>query len=387
MNPITAIELFDLLPVKLFDDLIKTTGIDYKVQKLTGKSMFSLLLYGLLEEERMSLRTLEDTFNGSKFKFFFNIDKNLCTKYNSLSDRLSAMPVEYFAQIHQAVYERLCLYYPLEKRKKYQINRIDSTMVCEQARKLHQGMSTGRKKDGKKQIKYTLNLTDLFPSSVEVFTSQSALNEDVTMPITIYQSLAKCVDTTQDNVFVFDRGLCSNKTKEQFNNDGIWFVTRMRKSAKYEVLEELTIPINHIHVNNLTITHYQLIKLNNTQSTFKLIRAINDDGKELLFISNLMDEDIPTIIEIYRKRWEIEVFFRFLKQELNLSHLVSMNENGITIILYMTMILSMLILIYKKINQLGYKTAKRRFKIQLDEYITALIVEACGGDSSKWAYG
>lgn len=61
-----------------------------------------------------------------------------------------------------------------------------------------------------------------------------------------------------------------------------------------------------------------------------------------------------------------------------------MNENGIQIILYMTMILAMLILIYKKHNQLGYKTAKRRFKMELDNYITALIIEACGGDSSKW---
>ena len=147
------------------------------------------------------------------------------------------------------------------------------------------------------------------------------------------------------------------------------------------------LPIQTNHVNNLTITHHQLIKLNNRTTTFKLIKAINEDNKELLFISNLIHEDIQTIIQIYRKRWEIEVFFRFLKQELNLSHLVAMNENGITIILYMTMILAMLILIYKKINQLGYKTAKRRFKIQIDEYITALIVEECGGDSSKWAFG
>lgn len=385
MKPITAIELLDLLPVQIFDKLVISTGIDYKVHKLTGKRMFSLLLYGLLEEDRMSLRTLEDTFNSSKFKFFFGIEKSITTKYNSLSDRLSIMPIEYFMQMHQEVYKRLCLYYSLGERKKYHINRIDSTMVCEQANKLHQGMSTGRKKDGKKQVKYTLNLTELFPSSVEVFTSQSALNEDVTMPITIYQSLNGCIDTTNDNVFVFDRGLCSNHTKETLSNDGIGFVTRIRSSTKYEVIEELTIPMNHI--NNLTITHQQLIKLNKTQTTFKLIRAINEDQKELFFLSNLIHEDCQTIIQIYRKRWEIETFFRFLKQELNLSHLVAMNENGISIILYMTMILSMLILIYKKINQLGYKTAKRRFKIQMDEYITALIIEDCGGDSSKWAFG
>ena len=385
MKPISALELLDLLPSKSLEDLNESTGVDYKVHKLTGERMFHLLLYGLLQEDRMSLRTLEDTFNGSKFKFFFNIDKTITTKFNSLSDRLSSMNIDYFVQIHQEVYKRFSMYYALKEHNKYKINRIDSTMVCEQARKLHQGMSTGRKKDGKKQIKYTLNLTELFPSSVEVFTSQSALNEDVTMPITIYQSLYKCIDSTHDNVFVFDRGLCSNSTKEKFDKDGIWFVTRMRSSAKYEVLEDLPIQTNH--VNNLTITHHQLIKLNNTTTTFKLIKAINEDNKELLFISNLIHEDIQTIIQIYRKRWEIEVFFRFLKQELNLSHLVAMNENGITIILYMTMILAMLILIYKKINQLGYKTAKRRFKIQMDEYITALIVEECGGDSSKWAFG
>jgi len=48
----------------------------------------------------------------------------------------------------------------------------------------------------------------------------------------------------------------------------------------------------------------------------------------------------------------------------------------------MTLILSMLILIYKRINQIGYKTAKRLFGIELDELIMAMIVRFCGGDPS-----
>jgi hypothetical protein len=64
-----------------------------------------------------------------------------------------------------------------------------------------------------------------------------------------------------------------------------------------------------------------------------------------------------------------------------------MNVNDIAIILYVTLILSILLLIYKQMNQIGHKTAKRRFRIQLDEYITALIVEDCGGDSRKWFSG
>ena len=49
------------------------------------------------------------------------------------------------------------------------------------------------------------------------------------------------------------------------------------------------------------------------------------------------------------KRWDIEVFFRFMKKELNLSHQVSLNKNGIEVMVYITMIASILLLIYKKI--------------------------------------
>ena len=44
------------------------------------------------------------------------------------------------------------------------------------------------------------------------------------------------------------------------------------------------------------------------------------------------------VAEIYRRRWDIEVFFRFLKQELSFSHFLSVNENSMQVILYMTLI-------------------------------------------------
>jgi len=71
---------------------------------------------------------------------------------------------------------------------------------------------------------------------------------------------------------------------------------------------------------------------------------------------------------IVRQPGNIEVFFRFIKQELNASHFLSVSENGIKVMLYMTLIASMLLLLYKKLNDLGYKTAKWRF------------TKECGGD-------
>ena len=102
--------------------------------------------------------------------------------------------------------------------------------------------------------------------------------------------------------------------------------------------------------------------------------------KSFWFITNVFDLSAKEIAKAYRRRWDIEVFFRFIKQELNVSHLVSLNKNGIEVMLYMTLIVAMLILIYKKANKLGYKTAKRRFKMELRNLAIAMIVVICDGN-------
>ncbi|KAA6323623.1 hypothetical protein EZS27_026955 [termite gut metagenome] len=78
------------------------------------------------------------------------------------------------------------------------------------------------------------------------------------------------------------------------------------------------------------------------------------------------------ITNAYKCRWDIEVFFRFIKQELNVSHLVSLNKNGIEVMLYMTLIVAMCVLIYKRTNEIGYKTAKRRFAMELQNLIISI---------------
>ena len=377
----TAEELIEMLPEQVFHEIGQATHVDYKVQKLHGKLMFNLLLYGMLEEERLSLRTLEDTFHDPKFKFFFGLQPDSTIRYNSLSDRLATMPVNYFAEIYQVVYHIFSTHYDRRAALKYHIQRVDSTMVCEEARKLQAGMSVGRKKDCKKQIKITLSLTDMFPSSFELFTSQSALSEDIAMPPELFKQV---VQGRENTIATFDRGLTSRKVYAQFNEQGKGFVTRLKEKSVYEVLEETAGIAGRVY-GNLTYIAQQKVRFTQCKEHhFRLLIAMNEEGQRLLFLSNCWELSFTELIDIYRKRWDIEVFFRFLKQELNLSHLVSMNENGLQIIIYMTLIVAMLLLVYKKKNQYGYKTAKRRFRIELNSYIIALIIESCGGDSRLW---
>ncbi len=112
----------------------------------------------------------------------------------------------------------------------------------------------------------------------------------------------------------------------------------------------------------------------------KLPRVEND----ICFITNDFDLSPLEIAEAYCRRWDIEVFFLFLKQELNYSHFLSMSENGLRIILYMTLITE--VMIYKPRNGMGYSEAKFSFRIEMSDYIMVLGIFLPGGDTSKYVH-
>lgn len=368
-------DLLKLIPEELLLDIAAETNIDYQVKKLYGRNVFNLLLYALIEKERVGLRGLEDLYKSNKFKTLFNLPASTkSAKYNSFSARLSKMNVRFFEQAYEAVYEQCSqLYDESVLSLKYKITRVDSTMVCQSASKLEQGINVGSKKDGKKQIKYTISLTNMFPSSVEVFTQQSCISENLTIP----KAILKVLDKHQDNVFVFDRGVSRRDVFCELDKNDCSFVTRLHVDARHVVVEDLNPPSGFV-VGNLSVLKDQRVYLYKTgtnvvEHPFRLIQTNSEKNVKYWFLTNRFDLSLEEIIMIYKKRWDIEVFFRFLKQELNFSHLMSVNENGIKIILYMTLIASMMILIYKRINEFGYKTAKRRFSIELEDiYIEEL---------------
>jgi hypothetical protein len=372
-------------------NLSAESKVDYQVKKLYGRNVFTLLLFGLVESERLGLRSLQDFFNSTHYKVLFNVEKTKTIKYNSISARLATMNVDFFKKAYDAIYEECSgLYDEKDLSLNYNVARFDSTMVCQTATQLEKGINVGCKKDGKKQVKYTMCLTNMFPSSVEVYREQCHINENHTIP----QAILKVIDKSKDNVFVFDRGVSSREIFCELDNKECSFVTRLKTDARYVIIHEIPLPEKR-SVGNLTILKDQVVHLYKSgnhvvEHPFRLIHTKREDGKAFIFLSNLVNtkEDSPNLIEakdiihIYKKRWDIEVFFRFIKQELNFSHFISVNQNGIQILLYMTLILAMLILIYKKTNGWGYKTAKRRFMIELRDIISIMLIEYSGGDPS-----
>ncbi len=375
-----------LIPDKELDVIAKRTNVNYYVKTLDGKSIFYLILYALVECQRNSLRTMEDIFNSTQFKFLFNLNPDDSIRHSSISDRLSSINIEFFQRAFELTYDCFSQYYNSTQRENAKLVRVDSSMVAEAANKLLEGMNIGRKKDGKKQIKYTVAFDGEFPCMAKVFTNKESLSENKTIPKVVFDYAKK----DKSAIFTFDRGVAKREVFCKLSQQNTSFVTRLSIGAKHKLIEELedggermvgSLALQKDLKVQLTKGRYKWHEFN--EEYFRLIMTINpDDGKEYWFLTNQFDTSVEGILEAYKKRWDIEVFFRFLKQELNFSHISSTNPNGIAVMMYMTMITSMFVLMYKKLNQLGYKTAVRRMSLELNEMIIKMIVKYCGGDPS-----
>ncbi len=393
-HKVSVKQLLGIVPEALLSKLSSTTNVDYYTKVLHGKKMFYLLLYGIIENEKLSQRTLEDTFNDSLFKTLFDLDKSETVRRSSISERLSKIDSDYFKQIYQCIYEQFHQVYSNKDKKKHQLIYVDSSMVSEASAKLLKGIDH---KNGKKSVKYSVAFDGILPCGSEVFTQAKYSSEDMALPEVIINHVKQ--DKHHQNIYVIDRGLQSTRTMKDFSGNTISFIARAKENRKHVELESLLDNDQNLDLGELTLIKDSKVNLytgkaiNNkkgnvhyreelVETPFRLIvaKTKTEEAKEFWFITNEFNLSAKEIAKAYRRRWDIEVFFRFIKQELNVSHLVSLNKNGIKVMLYMTLIVAMLILIYKKANKIGYKTAKRRFKMELRNLAIAMIVVICEGN-------
>jgi transposase len=396
-HKVSVNELLGFIPEALLSDLSTSTKVDHYSKVLHGKKVFYLLLYSIIDNERLSQRTLEDTLNYSGFKAVFNLDESETVRRSSISERLSKIDANYFKEIFQYMYDRFSQSYNQQERDKYNLIRVDSTIVSEAATKLKEGIDQN---SGKKLIKFSISFDGILPAGVKVFNKQCYSAEDNALSEAILNQVKK--DSEHRNIYIIDRGVQSTRTMKEFDQSHIKFVIRAKENRKHEEIKSLIEENQDLDIGDNFLIKDSIINLytgapiknkrGNTyfreekvENKFRLVVVKNKENreKEFWFITNDFELTAKEVAQYYRKRWDIEVFFRFIKHELNVSHLVSLSKNGMEVMIYMTLIAAMLILVYKKANDLGYKTAKRRFGLELRELITAIMIVLAGGDPSK----
>lgn len=397
-HKISLVELLREIPDRELTRIARESRVDYCTKILSGKLMFYLLLYGMLRIDRLSQRGLRDAFGSPMFKLIFDTRGKKEISHSSISERLSVIELDFFKQSYECIYKRLSSLYTQTELAGFHLQRVDSTLVAEAGNKLHQGMTCGNEHRKKKMLKYTINFDGMFASFASVFSEDQYASESLAMPENILGHLKKEKDHAP--VYLFDRGLSSAKKLGVLSTcQGLFFVGRLVENRKLSLIEDL--PASKEEFTHGELKQDSLVHLYGTENTvsrtgkpvrvsvmqpetYRVVRFRPKNASEdILLITNLLEQSADEIASMYKRRWDIEVFFRFLKQELNFSHFLSMNENGIQVILYMTLITAMLVMIYKKENLIGYKTAVRRMGIELENLIMAILVVQSGGDLRK----
>jgi Domain of unknown function (DUF4372)/Transposase DDE domain len=146
------------------------------------------------------------------------------------------------------------------------------------------------------------------------------------------------------SIIVMDRAYIDYVLWAKWITQGIFFVTRLRQDLTIEVLQDRRVP------QNRNILRDQLISLSSQygqrECPFPLrrIEVWNPERQEtIVLLTNHLDFGASTISDIYRQRWQIEVFFKTLKQNLKIKTFVGTSENALLIQIW-TALIAMLLL-------------------------------------------
>jgi len=145
-------------------------------------------------------------------------------------------------------------------------------------------------------------------------------------------------------IVVDDRGYNDYALFGQWTTQGIYFVTRMKDNALYEVVGEKEVPQNRHILKDELIELRGLGALNKCPYPLRRIEAYDPEtDKVLVFLTNQLEFGATTISTIYKDRWQIEIFFKALKQNLKIKTFVGTTANAVKIQIW-TALIAMLIL-------------------------------------------
>lgn len=158
---------------------------------------------------------------------------------------------------------------------------------------------------------------DVFPEKVIV--TKAKPNDRTQMDVLIDET---------DATYVFDRGYVDYEKFDRYCDQGIFFVTRLKKNAVTRTVYSFHLP------ENSTVLSDEMVLVGTPQKRMdnylRLIKTVDTKGNELLILTNRFDLEAEEISDMYRSRWAIELFFKWLKQHTKLKTFYGTSEKAVT---------------------------------------------------------
>ena len=150
-------------------------------------------------------------------------------------------------------------------------------------------------------------------------------------------------------ILVFDRGYTDYEWFVSLLKQGVYFVTRLKENADYGVVEELAVPQRRGVLRDQVVFFYKLAQAG-LDAYFRRVEFYDEDrDRVLVFLTNHMKLAAATIAAVYKERWQIELFFRALKQSLRVKTFVGTSAKALKTQLW-TALIAMLLVKYLQLK-------------------------------------
>jgi len=183
---------------------------------------------------------------------------------------------------------------------------------------------------------------------------------------------ARSLRLPKGSIVVEDMGYADYDRYAQLTAQKIFFVTRQKRNARYEVLERRKVN------KKPGLLSDQTIRLQAQECPIPLRRIAYRDaatGRRYVFLTNHFKLAAKTIADIYKERWQIEIFFRFIKQNLKIKAFIGNSENAVVTQIYAALIVYLLLCYTKFLCNLSVTLQNLMRILQLNLFRTCTLQE------------
>jgi hypothetical protein len=156
---------------------------------------------------------------------------------------------------------------------------------------------------------------------------------------------ARHLDLPAGSIVAMDRGYNDFSLFAEWTASGVYFVTRLKDGTVYEVAEDRAIPKNsNIRVDQTILLRGARGLETCSDTLFRRVVVWDEENeREIVLLSNHLEFGATTLAAIYKDRWEIELFFKLLKQNLKVKTFVGTSENALRIQIWTALIALLLL--------------------------------------------
>jgi hypothetical protein len=330
-------QIFDLIHPEQFRRCVLRYQGEYKVKTFSCWQQFLCMAFGQLTF-RESLREIEICLR-SRQSQLYHLGLGSSISHSTLADANHNRDWRIYADLAQVLIKQARLLYqhePLAVELQETVYALDSTTIdlC-----LHLfPWARFRRRKGAIKLHTLLNLRGSIPDFIAISIGKQA-------DVCVLDELV----LEAGAFYVMDRGYVDFQRLYGFVLANAFFVTRTKSNIQFNRLESRKVDPTTGLRSDQTVWLRQLASVNNYPDKLRRISYVDKNtGKYFVFLTNNFELPALVIAALYKSRWQVELFFKWMKQHLRIKHFYGNSDNAVKTQIWIAVGVYVLVALLKK---------------------------------------